>query len=153
MNEEILAGGLVLVGVAGAIAALAAMSRRHAARRAARVALLERLRERFGDVPALVDVLRSPEGRAVAGVGDGAAQVAIRLLWTLVGGAVLAGLGGVLLWLGRDPGAGVDINLVRAAEDARWWGAVLSALGVAVLAAAAVAATIARRWRVIGDAH
>jgi hypothetical protein len=30
---------------------------------------------------------------------------------------------------------------------------VLSALGVAVLAAAAVAATIARRWRVIGDAH
>jgi hypothetical protein len=66
---------------------------------------------------------------------------------------VLAGLGGVLLWLGRDPGAGVDIYLVRAAEDARWWGAVLSALGVAVLAAAAVAATIARRWRVIGDAH
>ena len=150
MNEEMLLALLLAVAVVAFALSTFAIARTRKRREAARDQLVGLLVERFGDLPAFVQFARSSEGRALMGANDASAAIALRLLWSLLFGAAMLGLGLVLLWLGQPPSAGADPNLVRAAEDYHWWGLVLTPMAAALLAAVAIAAAMARRWGMVG---
>jgi hypothetical protein len=150
MNEEVIAVmALVVVLAACAWATVAVVRIRHR-RNAVRDAMIGRLVERFGTLPEFVAFARSAEGRALIGTGEAATIVVVRLLWAFLAAGAILGLGLVLLWQGVPPPPGSDINLVRNAEDAHWWGQVLAGVGVVVVACVGVATALVRRWGVVG---
>ena len=150
MNEALVLMVLLAIAVAVFAAAAVAIARARRRREAARDQLVATLLERFGNLPEFVQFARSREGRVLIGAGEAATVIAVRLLWSLLFGAAMLGLGLVLLWLGQPPPAGADLNLVRAAEDYHWWGLVLSPMAAALLVAVAVAAAVSRRWGALG---
>jgi Mn2+/Fe2+ NRAMP family transporter len=151
MNEEVLLVGLIVMALFAFAAAMAWTARARLFRNAARDRLVSTRVDRFGELPEFVGFVQSREGRALIGAGDAGAAVALRLFGALLAGCALLALGVLLLWMGVPPAPGTDINLVRAAEDYRWWGGVLTALSVGILVAVATAAALARRWRVVGS--
>ena len=120
-------------------------------RRSARDAMVARLAERFGDADAFVAFARTPEGRALLENEYSPAATAQRILGLLQFGVVACALGAAFLVNGIAPPAGADINLVREADSARWWGWLSLGMGVGLIVAGAVSAQLARRWRALGD--
>jgi hypothetical protein len=66
-------------------------------------------------------------------------------------GIVACAVGAAFLVNGIPPPAGTDINFVREADEARWWGWLAIGLGVGLLIAGTVSTAVARRWRLLGE--
>jgi hypothetical protein len=150
MSEELILSVLLAATVLACAVAAAAIARARRRREEMRARLVAALVERLGDLPEFVSFASSAEGRALIGVGDASAAIAARLLWSLLLASAMLGLGLVMLWLGQPAPLGADLNLVRAAEDYHWWGMVLTPVAAALLVAVGLAATLSRRWGVLG---
>jgi translation initiation factor 2 alpha subunit (eIF-2alpha) len=113
---------------------------------AARSALLARLTERFGDSEEFLAFARSAEGRLLLGARDPAAETAKRLLLIAQSAALLAALGIAFIVTVMTTPAGADINLVRAAEEALYWGTMCLALAAGLAFAFWFGERRARSW-------
>jgi len=96
----------------------------------ARAELISELSKRFGDSDEFVAFARSSEGRLLLGTRDGTAELARKLLLMAQGGVLLAALGAAFLITVATTPANADINLIRAAEEAQYWGTFCLALSV-----------------------
>lgn len=112
----------------------------------ARSALLARLTDRFGDSEEFLAFARSAEGRLVLGSRDPAAETAKRLLLTAQAAALLAALGIAFIVTVMTTPADADINLVRAAEEALYWGTMCLALAAGLAFAFWFGERRARSW-------
>jgi hypothetical protein len=112
----------------------------------ARAALLARLTERFGDSEEFLAFARSGEGRLLLGGRDPAAETAKRLLLMAQTAVLLAALGIAFLVTALTTPAGADINLVRAAEEALYWGTMCLALAAGLALAFWFGERRARSW-------
>jgi hypothetical protein len=150
-GDELVMFGLLAVGIV-ACAALQMWRRKlHAERRMRRDAMVARLAERFGDGDAFVAYARTPEGRALLENEYSPAATALRILGLVQFGIVACAVGAAFLVNGIPPPAGTDINFVREADEARWWGWLAIGLGVGLLVAGTVSTAMARRWRLLGE--
>jgi hypothetical protein len=150
-GDELVMFGLLAVGIV-ACAALQMWRRKlHAERRMRRDAMVARLAERFGDGDAFVAYARTPEGRALLENEYSPTATALRILGLVQFGIVACAIGAAFLVNGIPPPAGTDINFVREADEARWWGWLAIGLGVGLLVAGAVSTAVARRWRLLGE--
>ena len=103
----------------------------------ARAHLIEHLAERFRDSDDFVAFARSAEGRLLLGARDPTVQTARQLMLTAQA-AVLATV--------RATPAHADINLIRAAEDAQYWGTFCLALAAGLAFAFWFSQQRARAW-------
>ena len=150
-GDELVMFAVLIVGIV-AIAVVQTLRRRlQVRRRVARDAMTLRLAERFGQADAFVDFARSPEGRALLENEFAPAAMAHRILGLLQFGIVACAIGAAFLVNGIAPPAGTDINFVREADNARWWGWLTIGLGIGLVLASGVSAYVARRWRVLGE--
>ncbi|MUV13043.1 hypothetical protein [Noviluteimonas gilva] len=150
-GDELVMFAILVVGIV-AIATVQILRRRlQVRRRMARDAMTLRLAERFGDADAFVDFARSPEGRALMENEYAPAAMAHRILGLLQFGIIACAIGAAFLVNGVAPPPGTDINFVREADNARWWGWLTIGLGVGLMIASGVSAYVARRWRVLGE--
>ena len=113
---------------------------------AARSALLARLTDRFGDSEEFLAFARSAEGRLLLGARDPAAETAKRLLLMVQSAVLLAALGIAFLVTVLTTPADADINLVRAAEEALYWGTMCLALAAGLAIACWLGERRARSW-------
>ena len=150
-GDELVMFGLLAVGIV-ACAALQMWRRKlHAERRMRRDAMVARLAERFGDGDAFVAYARTPEGRALLENEYSPTATALRILGLVQFGIIACAVGAAFLVNGIPPPAGTDINFVREAQNAHWWGLLTLLLGVGLLVAAGTSAFVARRWHVLGE--
>ena len=150
-SDELLMVVLLIVGIV-AIAVVHMLRRKlQSARRVARDAMVGNLAQRFGDGDAFVAFAQSPDGRALLENEYSPAAMAHRVLGLVQFGIVACAIGVAFLINGIAPPPGTDINFVREADNARWWGWLTLGLGVGLLLAGVVSAWVARRWRVLGD--
>ena len=150
-GDELLMGAVLIVGIV-AFAVVHVLRRgQQVRRRMARDAMTLRLAERFGDGDAFVAFARTPEGRALLENEYSPAAMAHRVLGLVQFGIVACAIGVAFLINGIAPPPGTDMNFVREADNARWWGWLTLGLGVGLLLAGVVSAWVARRWRVLGD--
>jgi hypothetical protein len=112
----------------------------------ARSALLARLTDRFADSEEFLAFARSSEGRLLLGARDSAAETAKRLLLTAQAALLLAALGIAFIVTVLTTPADADINLVRAAEEALYWGTMCLALAGGLAAAFWFGERRARAW-------
>ncbi|HEX8240243.1 MAG TPA: hypothetical protein VF574_10940 [Allosphingosinicella sp.] len=141
---------IVAAAVAVAFAAIVLLQWRKAeiGRRAeeARSALLARLTDRFGDSGEFIAFARSAEGRLLLGGRDPAADTAKRLLLTAQAAVLLAALGIAFIVTVLTTPADADINLLRAAEEALYWGTMCLALAAGLGIAYWFGERRARSW-------
>ena len=150
-GDELVMFAILVVGIV-AVATVQILRRRlQVRRRMARDAMTLRLAERFGDGDAFVDFARSPEGRALMENEYAPAAMAHRILGLLQFGIIACAIGAAFLINGVAPPPGTDINFVREADNARWWGWLTIGLGLGLVLASGVSAYLARRWRVLGE--
>ena len=150
-GDELLMGAVLIVGIV-AFAVLQLWRRAlHAKRRMARDAMVARLTERFGDGDAFVAFARTADGRMLLENEYSPAATALRILGLLQFGVIACAIGAAFLINGIAPPPGTDINFVREADSARWWGWLTMGLGVGLLIASGVSAYVAKRWRVLGE--
>jgi hypothetical protein len=137
-----------LVFLAFAILVLLQWRKAEIARRAeaARERLVERLVERFGDSEDFRAFAESPEGRRLLGARDAAAETGRRLIAALQAAVLLAALGAAFFATALSTPAHADINLVREAEEARYWGTFCVALAAGLAVASWVGQERARAW-------
>lgn len=148
-HEEIIVALLIALGI---VAAAIVQVRRHRLRAdsAAKKALMvARLSERFGSDAEFVAFLQTPEGQLMIEGEYSPAAMGTRLIGLLQAGIVAIFIGLSFLVNSLPPPAGADINLVREADFARWWGIVLLGVGVGLIAASAIGARVAKRWGVL----
>lgn len=150
-GDELVMFAVLVVGIVALAVVHVARRRLQARRRIARDAMTVRLAERFGQSDAFVEYARSADGRALLENEYSPAAMAHRILGLLQFGIVACALGAAFLVNGIPPPEGTDINFVREADNARWWGWLALGLGVGLMLAAAVSAYAARRWRVLGE--
>lgn len=150
-GDELVMFAVLVVGIVALAVVHVARRRLQARRRIARDAMTVRLAERFGQSDAFVEYARSPDGRALLENEYSPAAMAHRILGLLQFGIVACAIGAAFLVNGIPPPEGTDINFVREADNARWWGWLALGLGVGLMLAAAVSAYAARRWRVLGE--
>ena len=150
-GDELVMFGLLAVGIVAFAAVHIARRSLAARRRIARDEMTVRLAERFGDADAFVAYARSPEGRALLENEYAPAAMAHRILGLLQFGIIACAIGAAFLINGIAPPPGTDINFVREADNARWWGWLSIGLGLGLVLASGVSAWVARRWRVLGD--
>jgi hypothetical protein len=118
------------------------------ARRAeeARAQTIERLADRFGDGDAFLEFARSREGRLLLGARDPVTETGKRLLLAAQAAVLLAALGiGFIATVITTP-ANADINLIRAAEEAKYWGTFCLALAAGLAVAFWISQERARAW-------
>ena len=150
-GDELLMGAVLIVGIV-AFAVVHVLRRgQQVRRRMARDAMTLRLAERFGDADAFVAFARSPDGRALMENEYAPAAMAHRVLGLVQFGIVACAIGVAFLIHGIAPPPGTDINFVREADNARWWGWLTIGLGIGLVIASGVSAFVARRWRVLGE--
>src|SRR5207253_1759166 len=117
---------VMLLIVAAAAAGLALLQWRKAEldRRteAARAKLLESLTARFRDHEEFLAFARSDEGRLLLGARDVASEIGRRLLLMIQASLLLAAVGTGFLITDLTTPANADINLIREAEEALYWG-------------------------------
>ena len=113
---------------------------------AARSVLIGQLASRFGDSEAFLAFARSSEGRLLLGARDPTAETARRLLLMAQTGVMLAALGVAFVVVVLTTPANSDINLVREAEEARYWGAMCLALAAGLAVAFWFGERRARAW-------
>jgi len=77
--------------------------------------------------------------------------MAHRVLGLVQFGIVACAIGVAFLIHGIAPPPGTDINFVREAQNAHWWGLLTLLLGIGLLVAAGTSAWVARRWHVLGE--
>jgi hypothetical protein len=148
--EEILVPIIAAIGI---VAVIVAQLRRHrlkgelAARKAQ---LLLRLSERFGSDAEFIAFMQSAEGQLLLEGEYSPAGMSYKLIGLLQAGIVAVCVGVAFLFNGVPPPAGADINLVREADNARWWGHVLIGVGVGLTFASFASAKLAKRWGVLG---
>ncbi|KGQ20149.1 hypothetical protein LF41_2103 [Lysobacter dokdonensis DS-58] len=150
-GDELVMFAVLVVGIVALAVVHLARRRLQAKRRMSRDAMTLRLAERFGEGDAFVAFARSPEGRVLMENEYAPAAMAHRILGLLQFGIVACAIGVAFLVNGVAPPAGADINLVREADEARWWGWLAIGLGIGLVIASGVSAAIARKWRVLGD--
>jgi len=150
-GDEIVMFGVLDAGIVGFVVLQLWRRKLHAQRRMHRDAMTARLVERFGDADTFVAFARTPEGHALLENEYSPAAMAHRILGLLQFGVVACVVGAAFLVNGIAPPPGTDINFVREADEARWWGWLSIGLGVGLLLAGGVSAAVARRWRVLGD--
>lgn len=150
-GDELVMFAVLVVGIVALAVVHVARRRLQARRRIARDAMTVRLAERFGQSDAFVEYARSADGRALLENEYSPAAMAHRILGLLQFGIVACAIGAAFLVNGIPPPEGTDINFVREADNARWWGWLALGLGVGLMLAAAVSAYAARRWRVLGE--
>lgn len=143
---------IIVLLVAAAAAGLLVLQWRRAVlvqrAEATRAALVDRLADRF-DGPEFIEFARSPEGRLLLGAGDPATATGRRLLLMAQAALLLAALGAGFLVTGWGTPPGADINLVREAEEARYWGTLCLALAAGFGAAFLLCRSQARAWGLI----
>ena len=150
-GDELLMGAVLIVGIV-AFAVVHVLRRgQQAKRRMARDAMTLRLADRFGDGDAFVAFARTAEGRALMENEFSPAAMAHRVLGLVQFGIVACAIGVAFLIHGVAPPPGTDINFVREADEARWWGWLAIGLGVGLLVAGTVSTAMARRWRLLGE--
>lgn len=141
---------IIALAISAAFAAIILLQWRKAelTRRAARArhAILERLIERFRDSEEFVSFARSDEGHLLLGTHDPRIETARSLILMAQTAALLGALGLGFLWTAFVTPDGADINLVRAAEEANYWGTLSLALAAGLAVAFAVAQNRARKW-------
>jgi hypothetical protein len=148
--EEILVPIIAAIGI---VAAIVAKLRRHrlkgelAARKAQ---LLLRLSERFGSDAEFIAFMQAPEGQLMLEGEYSPAGMSYKLIGLLQAGIVAVCVGAAFLVNGMPPPAGADINLVREADNARWWGHVLLGIGIGLSLASYASVRVAKRWGVLG---
>jgi hypothetical protein len=150
-GDEMLMGAVVIAGIVGFVVLHIVRRVLHAKRAMARDAMTVRLAERFGDGDSFVAFARTPEGRALMENEYSPAAMAHRILGLLQFGIIACAIGVAFLINGVAPPEGTDINFVREAEESRAWGWLSIGLGIGLMAASAVSAFVARRWRVLGE--
>ena len=150
-GDEMVMFGLLLVGAIACVVLQMWRRKLHADRRMRRDEMVGRLAERFGDGDAFVAFARTAEGRTLLENEYSPAATALRILGLVQFGIVACAIGAAFLVNGIAPPAGADINLVREADEARWWGWLSIGLGVGLMVAGGVSAAVARRWRLLGD--
>ncbi|UHQ20570.1 hypothetical protein LVB87_05290 [Lysobacter sp. KIS68-7] len=150
-SDELMMVVVLVVGIVAFAGVHAWRRRLHVQRRIARDTMIARLVERFGDGDAFVAFARSPEGRTLLENEYAPAAMAYRVLGLLQFGIVACAIGAAFLVNGVAPPVGADINLVREADNARWWGWLTIGLGIGLVFASGVSAYVARRWRVLGE--
>jgi hypothetical protein len=148
-TEELVVASIVVLTIAALAATQIYRIRMRARSAAARERLMAELVSRFSESQEFVEFATSSAGKALLESEHSPAAVANRLLSIFQLGVVALSVGVALLINGVTLPVGADINLVRAAEDARWWGVVVTAVAVGLLAAAALSAVLARRWGLI----
>ena len=150
-GDELLMGAVLIVCIV-AFAVVHVLRRgQQAKRRMARDAMTLRLADRFGDGDAFVAFARTAEGRALMENEFSPAAMAHRVLGLVQFGIVACAIGVAFLIHGVAPPPGTDINFVREAQNAHWWGLLTLLLGVGLLVAAGTSAFVARRWHVLGE--
>lgn len=112
----------------------------------ARTRAIEGLIDRFRDSEELVAFARSEEGRLLLGTRNPALDTARLLLSMMQAAVLLAALGAGFLATALTTPPGADINLVRAAEEARYWGTMCLALALGIGVAFAFSQGRARKW-------
>jgi hypothetical protein len=111
-----------------------------------RARTIERLEERFGDSPDFLEFAQSREGRLLLGARDPVAETGKRLLLLAQAAVVLAALGAGFIATVLTTPANADINLIRAAEEAKYWGTFCLALAGGLTVAFLLAQNRARAW-------
>lgn len=150
-GDELLMGAVLIAGIVAFTVVHVLRRRLQARRRMARDAMTQRLAERFGDGDAFVAFARTPEGRALMENEYSPAAMAHRVLGLVQFGLVACAIGVAFLINGIAPPPGTDINFVREADEARWWGWLSIGLGLGLLLSSGVSAWLARRWQVLGE--
>lgn len=148
-HEEILIALLIAVGI---VAVAIVQARRHRLRAdsaAKKAQMVARLSERFGSDVEFVAFLQTPEGRLMLEGEYSPAAMGTRLIGLLQAGIVAIFIGLAFLVNSVPPPAGADINLVREADFARWWGIVLLGVGAGLIAASSISVRVAKRWGVM----
>jgi len=113
--------------------------------------LLREISARFGDAPEFVEFARSRAGRVLLDDGQSVAATKRRLLSQLQFAVLALALAAGFLINGTAPPVGADLNLVREADHARWWGTILGCAGTGLLVAAIGNTWLARRWGMLDD--
>ena len=150
-GDELVMFAILVVGIVAFATVQIVRRRLQVQRRMARDAMTLRLAERFGDADAFVAFARSPDGRALMENEYAPAAMAHRILGLLQFGIIACAIGVAFLVNGIAPPPGTDINFVREADNARWWGWLAIGLGIGLVIASGVSAYVARRWRVLGE--
>lgn len=150
-GDELVMFAVLVVGIVALAVVHIARRKLQVRRRMARDAMTLRLGERFGDADAFVAFARSPEGRTLMENEYAPAAMAHRILGLLQFGIIACAIGAAFLVNGIAPPPGTDINFVREADNARWWGWLAIGLGIGLVLASGVSAYLARRWRVLGE--
>jgi hypothetical protein len=148
-TEELIVAAILTLAIAALVVTQVHRIRIRTRHAAAREHLVAELVSRFSESREFVEFATSPAGKALLESEHSPAAVVNRVLSIIQLGVVAMSVGVALLINGVMPPPGADINLVRAAEDASWWGVVISAVAVGLLAAAALSAVLARRWGLI----
>ena len=112
----------------------------------ARAQLIERLADRFADSEDFVAFVRSAEGRLLLGARDPMVETARRLLLAAQAAVLMAALGAGFIATVLTTPAGADINLVRAAEEAKYWGTFCLALAAGLAVSFWISQQRARAW-------
>lgn len=141
---------LYIVSILALVAFVAWLAARYAGDRARererRGRIVEAQIRRFGEASEFLEFARSEIGREWLRADSGEARVRRGLLVLLAVAIVLFASGaGLLLNAVRLAGAAAP-DAVSARADAAWWGTVLAALGVGLLAGWALIARLARAW-------
>ncbi len=112
--------------------------------------MLLRLSERFGSDAEFIAFMQAPEGQLMLEGEYSPAGMSYKLIGLLQAGIVAVCVGAAFLVNGMPPPAGADINLVREADNARWWGHVLLGIGIGLSLASYASVRVAKRWGVLG---
>ena len=148
-SEELVVAAILALALAAATVLHLLRIRTRARSAAERERLVAQLVSRFSESHEFIAFATSPEGKALLESEHSPAAVANRVLSLVQLGVIALSVGVALLINGTMPPPGADINLVRAAEHASWWGVVVTAVAVGLLGAAALSARLARRWGLI----
>lgn len=149
-QEEIIVALLIAVGIVAAAIVQVRRYRLRADTAAKKAHMVARLSERFGSDAEFVAFLQTPEGRLMLEGEYSPAAMGYRLIGLLQAGIVAIFVGLAFLVNGFPPPTGADVNLVREADFARWWGVVLLGVGAGLIIASSASARIAKRWGVLG---
>lgn len=113
---------------------------------AARAVLIDRLVQRFDDGGDFRAFTATEEGRLLFGVRDPANAIAGRLLLMVQVALLLAAIGIGFLIVALSTPAHADINLIREAEEARYWATMCLAVSGGLAAAFLLCQSRARAW-------